>query len=698
MSRQSHLEKTRNIGIAAHIDAGKTTTTERILFYSGKIHRMGEVHDGTATMDWMAQEQERGITITSAATTCLWKDHTINIIDTPGHVDFTVEVERSMRVLDGVIAVFCAVGGVQPQSETVWRQANKYRVPKLAFVNKMDRLGADFYRVVERMRERLGANAVPVQIPIGAESVFKGFVDLIHMTATVYRDDVDGESEQIDVPEDLVITALEHREHMIEALADVNEELMEKYLEGRKVTADEIAAAIRLGTVSGKIVPVLCGSAFKNKGVRALVDAVVDYLPSPLDIDAVVGANPKSGASEERAPSDEEPFAALAFKIMTDPYVGKLTFLRSYSGTLTKGSYVFNANSGRRERIGRILRMHANHREDMDEVHAGDIVAAVGLQSTVTGDTLCAEKSPIVLESIDFPDPVISIAIEPKTKADQDKLSAALGRLSSEDPTFRIRTDEETGQTIIAGMGELHLEIIIDRLFREFNVEANHGRPQVAYKETITVSAKGEGRYVRQTGGRGQYGHCVIEISPLPAGAGFEFVNSLVGGSIPREYVSPIESGIKEALESGLLAGYPVVDVKVTLLDGSYHEVDSSEVAFKIAGSMAVKAALTKGRSALKEPVMAVEVVTPESFMGDVIGDLNSRRGHIHGMEPGHGGTQVIKAEVPLAEMFGYATGLRSLTQGRASYTMEPSKYQEVPKTVAEELVAKTQGRQLVTR
>lgn len=656
---------------------------------------MGEVHDGTATMDWMEQEQERGITITSAATTCLWKDHTINIIDTPGHVDFTVEVERSMRVLDGAVAVFCAVGGVQPQSETVWRQANKYRVPRMAFVNKMDRLGADFFRVVERMRERLGANAVPLQIPIGAESAFQGFVDLIHMSATIYTDDLGTQSEQTEVPAAIMDTALEYRESMIEALADVDDQLMEKYLEGEKVTADELAAAIRQGTISGQIVPVLCGSAFKNKGVQPLVDAVVDYLPSPLDIDPVEGVDPKSGETETRAPADDEPFAALAFKIMTDPYVGKVTFLRSYSGTLKKGSYVYNANSGKRERIGRILRMHANHREDMDEVHSGDIVAAVGLQAT-TGDTLCDEKHPITLESIQFPEPVISIAVEPKTKADQDKLGLALGRLSSEDPTFRIRTDEETGQTIISGMGELHLEIILDRLIREFNVEANHGRPQVAYRETATAQAKAEGRYVRQTGGRGQYGHCVIEIEPLPAGEGFEFVNAIVGGVIPKEYIAPVQSGIKEAMESGVLAGYPVVDIKVTLVEGSYHEVDSSEMAFKIAGSMAIKAALQKAHPALKEPVMAVEVVTPDSFLGDVIGDLNSRRGQIHGIEPGHGGTQVIKADVPMAEMFGYATGLRSLTQGRAAYTMEPSKYQEVPKAVAEELVARTQGRQLV--
>ena len=698
MARKSILEKTRNIGIAAHIDAGKTTTTERMLFYSGKIHRIGEVHDGAATMDWMEQEQERGITITSAATTCLWKGHTINIIDTPGHVDFTVEVERAMRVLDGVIAIFCAVGGVQPQTETVWRQANRYRVPRIAFINKMDRLGADLYRVVERIRERLGANTVLVQIPIGGESAFEGIVDLIQMKAIRYPDDLGTQSEETDIPADSVNQALEFRESMIEALADVDDELMEKYLEGEKITAEEISAAIRKGTVSGQIVPVLCGAAFKNKGVQPLMDAVIDYLPSPLDVDAVAGTNPKTGNVETRGPSDDEPFAALAFKIMADPYVGKLTFLRAYSGKLSKGSYVHNTNKGVRERISRILRMHANHREDVTEVHAGDIVAAVGLHATVTGDTLCDEKRPIVLESIHFPDPVISVAIEPKTKADQEKLSLALGKLSGEDPTFKIRTDEETGQTIVSGMGELHLEIIIDRLLREFSVEANHGRPQVAYKETVAGHVKAEGRYIRQTGGRGQYGHCVVEIEPLPAGQGIEFINKVVGGAIPREFIPSVKAGALEALQTGVLAGYPVVDVRVTLVDGSYHAVDSSELAFKIAGSMAIKTAMEKAHPVLKEPIMAVEAVTPEGFMGDVIGDLNSRRGHIHGMEPGHGDTQVIKADVPLAEMFGYATTLRSITQGRASYTMEPARYEEVPQAVADELVAKSQGRQLVAR
>jgi elongation factor G len=698
MPRSFSLDKTRNIGIAAHIDAGKTTTTERILFYTGRLHRMGEVHEGAATMDWMVQEQERGITITSAATTCFWDDHRINIIDTPGHVDFTVEVERSMRVLDGVVAVFCAVGGVQPQSETVWRQANKYRVPRIAFINKMDRTGADFYKVVDKMRERLGANMVPVQIPIGAEQQFAGVIDLIRMKAIYYLDDLGKESEERDIPAELSDLAIETRERMIEAAVDGDDALMEKYLEGRPISAEEIRAGLRKSTVAGKIVPVVCGSAFKNKGVQPLLDAVVHYLPSPLDVGAVPGVNPKSGQEAEREPSDGAPFSALAFKIMTDPYVGKLTFFRVYSGTLTKGSYVYNSTKGRKERIGRILRMHANHREDVEEVFAGDIAAAVGLGDTTTGDTLCDESAPIVLESIIFPDPVIHIAVEPKTKADPEKLGTALGRLSAEDPTFRIRTDEETGQTIISGMGELHLEIIRDRLVREFKVEANVGRPQVAYKETISRPAQAEGRFVRQTGGRGQYGHCVIEVAPLEPGAGFEFQNKLVGGSIPREFVAPIESGIKEAMETGVLAGYPTIDMRVAVVDGSYHDVDSSEMAFKIAGSMAFKAAAQKAGPVLKEPVMAVEVVTPDEFLGDCIGDLNSRRGRIEGMEPASGGTQVIKAHVPLAEMFGYATTLRSMTQGRASYSMEPSHYDEVPRGVADEIIARVSGRQLVTR
>jgi elongation factor G len=698
MPRSFSLEKTRNIGIAAHIDAGKTTTTERILFYTGRLHRMGEVHEGAATMDWMVQEQERGITITSAATTCFWQDHRINIIDTPGHVDFTVEVERSMRVLDGVVAVFCAVGGVQPQSETVWRQANKYRVPRIAFINKMDRTGADFYKVVDKMRERLGANAIPVQIPIGAEQQFAGVIDLIRMKAIYYQDDLGKESEEREIPAELQDLAIETRERMIEAAVEGDDALMEKYLEGQPITAEEIRAGLRKGTVAGKIVPVVCGSAFKNKGVQPLLDAVVYYLPSPIDVGAVPGVNPKTGAEDERQPSDAAPFSALAFKIMTDPYVGKLTFFRVYSGTLAKGSYVYNSTKGRKERIGRILRMHANHREDVEEVFAGDIAAAVGLGDTTTGDTLCDESAPIVLESIIFPDPVIHIAVEPKTKADQEKLGTALGRLSAEDPTFRIRTDEETGQTIISGMGELHLEIIRDRLVREFKVEANVGRPQVAYKETISRHAQAEGRFVRQTGGRGQYGHCILEVDPLEPGAGFEFVNKLVGGSIPREFVPPIEAGVKEAMETGVIAGYPTIDVRVSVIDGSYHDVDSSEMAFKIAGSMAFKAAAQKAGPVLKEPVMAVEVVTPDEFLGDCIGDLNSRRGRIEGMEPASGGTQVIKAHVPLAEMFGYATTLRSMTQGRASYSMEPSHYDEVPRGVAEEIIARVTGRQLVTR
>lgn len=698
MSREYPLEKTRNIGIAAHIDAGKTTTTERLLFYSGKIHRMGEVHEGAATMDWMEQEQERGITITSAATTFLWGDHRINVIDTPGHVDFTVEVERSLRILDGAIAVFCAVGGVQPQSETVWRQADRYKVPRIAFINKMDRVGADYYKVVERIKERLGANAVPVQIPMGAEAEFEGMIDLVRMKAIRYLDDLGEEFEITDIPEDLKSKAIEFREHLVEKVAEIDEHLMAKYVEGHKITAEEIKAGIRRGTVTNRLVPVLCGSAFKNKGMQALVDAVVDYLPSPLDVPPVEGIEPKTGNIITREASDNEPFSALAFKIMSDSYVGKLTFFRVYSGSLSKGSYVYNSSKGKRERLGRILRMHANHREDVSKVHAGDIVAAVGLGDTTTGDTLCAEASSILLETIHFPDPVIAVAIEPKTKADQDKMILALARLSGEDPTFRTHTDEDTGQTIIAGMGELHLEIILDRLYREFKVEANHGKPQVTYKETIKRKTKAEGRYVRQSGGRGQFGHCVVEVEPLKPGEGFEFVNKIVGGSIPREYIPAIESGVREALDSGVFAGYQIVDVKVTVIDGSFHEVDSSEIAFKIAGSMAAKAAFAKAEPTLKEPVMEVEVVTPDDYLGDVIGDLNSRRGSIEHMESGPGKTQTIRAGVPLAEMFGYATALRSMTQGRASYTMEPSHYKEVPKSIADELVAKSQGRQLVGR
>ncbi|HHX39038.1 MAG TPA: elongation factor G [Armatimonadetes bacterium] len=693
MAREFPLEKTRNIGIAAHIDAGKTTTTERILFYTGRVHRIGEVDEGAATMDWMVQEQERGITITSAATTCHWRDHRINIIDTPGHVDFTVEVERSLRVLDGVVAIFCAVGGVQPQSETVWRQANRYNVPRIAFVNKMDRTGADFFSVVERMRERLGANAVPVQIPIGAEGNFRGVIDLIEMRATIYLDELGTESEQSQIPDELQAKAEEWRQKMIEAVADADDVVMEKYLEGEEITAEEIRRALRKGTLDNLLVPVLTGSAFKNKGVQPLLDAVVDYLPSPSDVEAVVGADPKTEEPVVRKPSDDEPFTALAFKIMADPYVGRLTFFRVYSGTMKKGSYVYNANRGRRERLGRILRMHANHREDVEAVSSGDIAAAVGLGDTATGDTLCAEGAPVLLESIQFPDPVIHIAIEPKTKADQDKMAVALARLTNEDPTLKTRTDEETGQTVVSGMGELHLEIIRDRLLREFKVDANVGKPQVAYKEAIRKKVQVEGRYVRQTGGRGQYGHVWLELEPMEAGSGFEFVNKIVGGVVPKEYIPAVEAGVKEALETGVVAGYPVIDVRATLYDGSYHEVDSSEMAFKIAGSMAVKNGVMKAQPIIKEPVMAVEVVTPAEYMGDVMGDLNARRGKISGMEPGSGGTQVIRAQVPLAEMFGYATVIRSMTQGRASYAMEPSHYDEVPRSLADEIIAKAQGR-----
>ncbi len=693
MAREFPLERTRNIGIAAHIDAGKTTTTERILFYTGRVHRIGEVDDGAATMDWMIQEQERGITITSAATTCFWRDHRINIIDTPGHVDFTVEVERSLRVLDGVVAIFCAVGGVQPQSETVWRQANKYNVPRIVYVNKMDRTGADFFTVVERVRERLGANAVPVQIPIGAESDFRGVVDLIEMKAYVWLDELGTAHEEQEIPDDLLEAAQEWRGRMIESVADADDVVMEKFLEGETVTNEDIRRALRKGTLANILVPVLTGSSFKNKGVQALLDAVVDYLPSPVDVPAVPCTNPHTGDPVVRRPADEEPFAALVFKIMADPYVGRLTYFRVYSGTMTKGSHVFNANRSRKERLGRILRMHANHREDVDAVYAGDIVAAVGLTEASTGDTLCTDAAQVLLENITFPEPVISIAIEPKTKADQEKMSTALGRLTNEDPTLRARTDEDSGQTIISGMGELHLEIIRDRLLREFKVDANVGKPQVAYKEAIRRQSQAEGRYVRQTGGRGQYGHVWVAVEPMEPGKGFEFVNKIVGGVVPKEYVGAVEAGVREALETGITAGYPVIDVRATLYDGSYHDVDSSEIAFKIAGSLAVREAVRKAGPVIKEPVMAVEVVTPAEYMGDVMGDLNSRRGKIEGMEPGTGGTQVIKAAVPLAEMFGYATVVRSMTQGRASYSMEPSHYDEVPKSIAEEIIAKAQGR-----
>ncbi|WP_338833620.1 Elongation factor G [Moorella humiferrea] len=691
MAREYPLEKTRNIGIMAHIDAGKTTTTERILFYTGRVHRLGEVHDGNATMDWMVQEQERGITITSAATTCFWRDHRINIIDTPGHVDFTVEVERSLRVLDGAIAVFCSVGGVEPQSETVWRQADKHGVPRIAYINKMDRVGADFFRGVKMIAERLGANPVPIQLPIGAEENFRGMVDLIRMKALYFPDELGTVIEEGPIPADMEDLVREYREKLLEAVAESDEELMVKYLEGEELTEEEIKAGIRKATIAVKMVPVLCGSSFKNKGVQPLLDAVVDFLPAPTDIPAIHGIDPETGAEDERHSSDNEPFAALAFKIMADPYVGKLTFFRVYSGTIKSGSYVYNSTKGRRERIGRILRMHANHREEVDEAYAGDIAAAVGLKETTTGDTLCDEQHPIILESMEFPEPVISVAIEPKTKADQEKLSTALQKLAEEDPTFKMHTDPETGQTIISGMGELHLEIIVDRLMREFKVGANVGRPQVAYKETIRRPVKAEGKFIRQTGGRGQYGHVVIEVEPQERGKGYEFVNKIVGGVVPKEYVPAVDAGIQEAMNNGVLAGYPVVDVKVSLVDGSYHEVDSSEMAFKIAGSLAFKDAAKKAGPVLLEPIMKVEVVVPEEYMGDVIGDLNARRGRLEGMEP-RAGAQVIHAFVPLAEMFGYATDLRSRTQGRGTYVMQFDHYEEVPQNIAEEIIAKRQG------
>ncbi|MTV49484.1 elongation factor G [Heliobacillus mobilis] len=691
MPRQFPLDKTRNIGIMAHIDAGKTTTTERILFYTGRVHKIGEVHDGAATMDWMVQEQERGITITSAATTCQWRGHRINIIDTPGHVDFTVEVERSLRVLDGAVAVFCSVGGVEPQSETVWRQADKYGVPRIAYINKMDRTGADFFRGVSMIKDRLGANAVPIQLPIGSEDQFKGIIDLVTMKAMIYVDDLGKTSDVSEIPADLLDIANEYREKMVEAVAESDEELMMKYLEGEELTEEEIRNGLRQGTLSVKFTPVLCGSSFKNKGVQPLLDAVVEYLPAPIDIPAVKGVNPDSGEEDHRDVSDDVPFSALAFKIMADPYVGKLAFFRVYSGKLAAGSYVFNSTKGKKERIGRILQMHANHREEIAEVYTGDIAAAVGLKDTTTGDTLCDEKSPIILESMDFPEPVISVAIEPKTKADQDKMGIALQRLSEEDPTFKMHTDHETGQTIISGMGELHLEIIVDRMQREFKVDANVGRPQVAYKETVRGKTKAEGKFVRQSGGRGQYGHAVIEIEPLEAGQGYEFVNKIVGGVIPREYIAPIDNGIREAALTGVLAGYPTIDFRVTLVFGSYHDVDSSEMAFKIAGSMAFKEAAQKAKPVILEPVMKVDVTVPEEYMGDVIGDINSRRGRIEGMEA-RGNTQIVKGFVPLSEMFGYATDLRSRTQGRGQYIMQISHYEEVPRNIAEGIIAKRQG------
>ena len=684
MGRQVPLQKTRNIGIMAHIDAGKTTTTERILYYTGISHKLGEVHDGTAVMDWMAQEQERGITITSAATTCFWKNHRINIIDTPGHVDFTVEVERSLRILDGAVAVFCAVGGVEPQSETVWRQADKYGVPRIAFVNKMDRVGADFYRVVDMLKNRLGTTPLVLQLPIGAEDSFSGVVDVITQKGYVFEESSLGaDFKEVSVPADMLEAAETYREAVLEAVADVDESLMEKYLEGEVISEDELKKAIREGTSMLKLVPVFCGSAFKNKGVQPLLDGIIDYLPSPLDIPPVTG---KDG--EVREASDEAPFAALSFKIMTDPFVGHLTYFRVYSGYLTSGSYVYNATRQKKERIGRLLKMHANKREEIKAVYSGDIAAAVGLKNTLTGDTLCDDKAPIILESIVFPDPVISIAIEPKSKDDQEKLSTSLNLLATEDPSFTVRTDEEMSQTIISGMGELHLEVIVDRLVREFHVDANIGKPQVAYRETISREAEAQGRYVRQTGGRGQYGDVHIRIEPNESGKGFEFVNKIVGGVIPREYISSVKSGIEGALTQGILAGFPVVDVKVTLFDGSYHEVDSSEIAFKIAGSMAVKAACSKAKMMLLEPIMSLEIVTPDDYMGDVMGDISSRRGKVQGME-NRATVQIIRAEVPLANMFGYATDLRSMSQGRATYTMQFSRYAQVPQGIAEEIMEK---------
>ena len=686
MSREFPLEKTRNIGIMAHIDAGKTTTTERILFYTGKIHKIGETHEGAAQMDWMEQERERGITITSAATTCHWRNHRVNVIDTPGHVDFTVEVERSLRILDGAVAVFCAKGGVEPQSETVWRQADKYHVPRMAFINKMDIVGADFFRVIDMIEDRLKANPVPVQLPIGKEDHFTGVVDLVNMNARIYKDDLGENIEVVDIPEDLKDLAEEYRENLLEKIAEYDEELMIKYLEGEEITPEEIINAIRTATVKVEITPVLCGSSYKNKGVQPLLDAIVDYLPSPLDIPPIKGLAVDSDETEERRSSDDEPFSALAFKIVTDPYVGKLAYFRVYSGTLESGSYVYNPIKGKRERIGRILLMHANKREEVKQVYAGDIAAAVGLKDTSTGDTLCDVDNPIILETMEFPEPVIEVAIEPKTKSSQEKMSVALAKLAEEDPTFKTYTNEETGQIIIAGMGELHLEIIVDRLLRELKVEANVGSPQVAYKESISASSEADTKYVRQSGGRGQYGHVKIRLEPQEPGAGYEFVNSIVGGAIPKEYISSVDNGIQEAMQSGIIGGYPVVDIKVTLYDGSYHEVDSSEMAFKIAGSMAFKEAMEKAKPILLEPIMKVEVIMPEEYMGDVIGDINSRRGRIEGMEP-RSGVQVVRGYVPLAEMFGYATDLRSNTQGRAVYSMQFDHYEPVPSSIAEKIL-----------
>lgn len=691
MGREFPLDKIRNIGIMAHIDAGKTTTTERILFYTGKTHKIGEVHDGAATMDWMVQEQERGITITSAATTCTWKGHSINIIDTPGHVDFTVEVERSLRVLDGSVAVFSAKGGVEPQSETVWRQAGEYNVPRIAYMNKMDTTGADFFNAVQMMKDRLGANAVPIQIPMGAEDQFVGLIDLVKMQAIVYGDDLGKDEEFEPIPEEYVEEAQKWRQNLLEAVAEGDDDLMEKYLEGEDLTEDEINATIRKMTCACKMFPVTCGSSYKNKGVQPLLDAIIAYMPAPTDVADIKGVDPETGEETTRPSSDDAPFAALAFKIATDPYVGRLAFFRVYSGKLTAGSYVYNSSKGKRERIGRILRMHSNHRTEIEEVYAGDIAAAVGLKDTGTGDTLCDEKAPVILESMVFPEPVISVAIEPKTKADQEKMGIALGKLAEEDPTFRVRTDPESSQTIISGMGELHLDIIVDRLKREFHVDCTVGNPQVAYRETIRKAVKSEGKFVRQSGGKGQYGHCWLELTPLKPGEGFKFENKIVGGAIPKEYIAPVQAGVEEAMENGVVAGYPMVDIGVTVYDGSYHEVDSSEMAFKIAGSMGFKSGAAKADPVLLEPYMKVEVTVPEEYMGDVIGDLNSRRGRIEGMEA-RNGAQIISAFVPLSEMFGYATDLRSKTQGRGNYSMEVDHYEEVPKNIAEAIVAKNKG------
>ena len=688
MARTKSLDLQRNIGIMAHIDAGKTTTTERILYYTGVNYKIGEVHDGAATMDWMEQERERGITITSATTQCFWKDYVVNIIDTPGHVDFTIEVERSLKVLDGAVGVFCAVAGVQPQSETVWRQADKYKVPRVAFVNKMDRTGANFYRVLEMMNDRLGATPVAVQIPIGAEDKFQGVVDLIEMKGYIW--DVEGDFgmkfKEVEIPADLKDKAAEYRAKMIETAVEADEALMERYLEGGEITNDEIKSALRKGTCALQFNPVLCGTAFKYKGIQKLLDAVVDYLPSPLDIPAITGINPETNQEETREASDDVPFSALAFKIMTDPYMGQLAYFRVYSGVFEAGNYVLNSTKDKKERIGRLLKMHSNKREEIKEIRAGDICATVGLKFTTTGDTLCDEKNPVVLEAMEFPEPVISIAIEPKTKADQDKLSVALGKLASEDPSFRVRVDEETGQTVISGMGELHLESIVDRLKREFKVEANIGNPQVAYRETFRKAVKTEGKYIKQSGGKGNYGHCWLEMTPLEPGAGFEFENKIVGGAIPKEYIPAIEKGVTEAMENGIVAGYPVVDFKVTVFDGSFHEVDSNEMAFKIAASMAFKDGMKQGSPVLLEPIMKVEVVTPDEYMGDVMGDLSSRRGRIEGMNV-QGNAQVINAMVPLKQMFGYSTELRSITQGRATYTMQFDHYEEVPANIAEEII-----------